>query len=93
MLLERAAQQSQTPIRRQLLEDGAIHLGSDCSGIGMDYLALKFIRWPLSIRSVFCSEIDVDKKRILPLVHEGFPVDHMTLPNVTIVAHRMLTCL
>ena len=73
-MMARAAHQAKVPNRSGLVEKGKLTLGSDCSGIGMDYLALKFSGLPLPIDTAFCSEVDDDKKRLLGIMHEGSPI-------------------
>ena len=73
-MMARAARQAKVPNRSGLVETGKLTLGSDCSGIGMDYLALKFSGMPLPIDAAFCSEVDDNKKRLLAIMHEGSPI-------------------
>jgi len=73
-MMARAAHQAKVPNRSGLVETGKLTLGSDCSGIGMDYLALKFSGLPLPIDTAFCSEVDDNKKRLLAIMHEGSPI-------------------
>ena len=72
--MARSAHQAKVPRRSGLVEMGKLTLGSDCSGIGVDYLALKFAGLPLPIDTAFCSEVDDDKKRMLAIMHESSPI-------------------
>lgn len=45
--------------------------------MGMDYLALKFLKLPVPVDVAFCSEIDESKRSILNLMHEGAKVGVM----------------
>lgn len=56
---------------------GVLTLGSDCSGMGMDYLSLKFLKLPVPIHIAFCSEVDDSKRSILNVMHEGAKVGVM----------------
>lgn len=56
---------------------GVLTLGSDCSGMGMDYLALKFLKLPVRVDVAFCSEVDESKRSILTAMHEGAKVGVM----------------
>ena len=76
-MMDRAAHQAQIPPRSGLVEAGKLTLGSDCSGIGMDFLALKLVGLPLPIETAFCSEVDNHKKRMLEIMHEGSPIGTM----------------
>ena len=56
---------------------GVLTLGSDCSGMGTDYLSLKFLKLPVPVNIAFCSEVDESKKSILSVMHEGAKVGIM----------------
>lgn len=76
-MMDRAAHQAEIPPRSGLVEAGKLTLGSDCSGMGMDYLALKLVGLPLPIETAFCSEVDDNKKKMLEIMHEGSPIRTM----------------
>ena len=52
------------------VRQGSLTLGSDCSGMGMDYLSLKFLKLPVPVDIAFCSEVDDSKRSILSVMHE-----------------------
>ena len=52
-MMDSAAHQAEIPPRSGLVEAGKLTLGSDCSGVGMDYLALKLVGLPLRIQTAF----------------------------------------
>ena len=56
---------------------GVLTLGSDCSGMGTDYLSLKFLNLPVPVDLAFCSEVDESKRSILNVMHEGAKVGVM----------------
>ena len=52
---------------------GVIRLGSDCAGVGSDFVALKFLLGNrVKTQTVFASENDVDKRKVLLAVHEHY---------------------
>ena len=59
------------------VKPGVLTLGSDCSGMGMDYLSLKFLKLPVPVDIAFCSEVDDSKRSILNVMHEGSKVGVM----------------
>ena len=61
---------------------GVIRLGSDCSGYGSEFLAMKFSDLP--VKTVFCSEIDPDKVVLLRRTHHVFKDEDFVLyPDIT----------
>ena len=65
-LLEAAKKQVDppAPLRQQ------IRLGSDCSGLGSDFLAMKLLG--CNVKPVFCSEICPDKVILMTAMHHKF---------------------
>lgn len=65
-LLEDAKKQVDppAPLRKQ------IRLGSDCSGLGSDFLAMKLLG--CDVKPVFCSEICPDKVILMTAMHHKF---------------------
>jgi DNA-cytosine methyltransferase len=59
-----------------------IRLGSDCSGYGSEFLAMKYSNLP--VKTVFCSEIDPDKVVLLRRTHHVFKDEDFVLyPDIT----------
>ena len=73
-MLSRAIEQSKVPARSRLVETGVLTLGSDCSGMGMDYIALTFAGLPWPVKAAFCSEIDKDKTQLLEITRKSSPI-------------------
>jgi DNA (cytosine-5)-methyltransferase 1 len=58
-----------TPKRNSRGGDAAaVRLGSDCSGYGSEFLALK--QCGVDVRTVFCAEIDANKVKLLKRTHD-----------------------
>ena len=58
-----------TPKRNSRGGDAAVvRLGSDCSGYGSEFLALK--QCGVDVRTVFCAEIDANKVKLLTRTHD-----------------------
>ena len=76
-MLSRAIEQSKVPARSRLVETGVLTLGSDCSGMGMDYIALTFAGLPWPVKTAFCSEIDKDKTQLLEITRTSSPIHVM----------------
>ena len=56
---------------------GLIRLGSDCSGYGSEFLALK--QCGLPVKTTFCAEIDGNKTKMLKRMHEMYNDDDFHL--------------
>ena len=65
--LVRSAASSSGTTSRDTPCGGVVRLGSDCSGYGSEFLALKQCR--LNVRTVFCAEIDAGKVQLLKRTH------------------------
>ena len=65
--LVRAAVVGGSPSHNNQRADALLRLGSDCSGYGSDFLALK--QCGVNVRTIFCAEIDANKVNMLAKTH------------------------
>lgn len=62
-------------------QPGKIRLGSDCSGLGSDFLALKLLG--CDVVPIFCTEICQDKIKLMSVMHAKFGHSPTIMGDIT----------